>query len=340
MDDQTPNSSSGSGIPHQHSAIEIVTTTLPPIEFPKFSGGVDNLSIWIYKCTHLFEIYKNVPDHVKLKLASIHMEGDALCWHRKFMADPKNTAITWKNYVQELENRFGRNQKKKKETTSGPSDSADENRRFIRKLQITDVNDSEKSEPDDSHFKFGPIYGSNGDKHSRLKDEAWEIVLKNYPDRSAVTTEIYSSAVREVAKEAMSCYPNEVMDSLTGTQFLQMVITDGCFFLQLALYLLGGSAGLGYPRNHNIFGRDLSRSRVDKALIESMFFPGNQIPFVVLKVLLKQTYFQNVIHRQKWEKQLHMSRLALYELLLLPELDRQSWGLWRRIPCTRVHWIL
>ncbi|KAL0293783.1 UNVERIFIED_CONTAM: hypothetical protein Scaly_2575400 [Sesamum calycinum] len=228
------------------------TAMLPRIEFPRFSG--EDFSGWIYKCDQFFQVYKNTPDELKVRLASIHMEGDALRWHKKYMKT-QNPAPVWDEYVREMRTIFGIQE---------------------MKTNIT-----------------------------KYKLEAWEHVQKNSDERPAVTIGIYTSAVRLIEEEAKSCYADDgVTKSLTGPQFREMMIEDGCFFLQLALYLLGGSQQLGYPADHDIFSKRSNhpRFREVKNWIEAMFLVGNQIPLVVLKELIKQSYFQKVIKAGKWKQ--------------------------------------
>ena len=43
-----------------------------------------------------------------VKLASISIEGRALQWHQNWVKDKKGTVnVSWENYVQALEDRFG-----------------------------------------------------------------------------------------------------------------------------------------------------------------------------------------------------------------------------------------
>ncbi|KAL0379868.1 UNVERIFIED_CONTAM: hypothetical protein Sangu_0051100 [Sesamum angustifolium] len=72
------------------------------------------------------------------------------------------------------------------------------------------------------------------------------------------------------------------------------------FFLQLALLILGIPEQLGYPSNNPIFGHKRHKKDVER-WIEAMFFVGNQIPLVVLKELMRQKFFQDVIATRKWD---------------------------------------
>ena len=75
------------------------------VDFPKFSGT--NLSGWLYHCQQFFEI-DQTPEDMKMKLATINLEGRALQWHQNWVRfKGSQEPVTWKAYVQELEKRFG-----------------------------------------------------------------------------------------------------------------------------------------------------------------------------------------------------------------------------------------
>ncbi|CAA3015776.1 Hypothetical predicted protein [Olea europaea subsp. europaea] len=143
------------------------------------------------------------------------------------------------------------------------------------------------------------------------------------------------SAMRKIEEEARATYDDGVVDHLPGPEFRWMMIKDGCFFLQLVLYVLGGAQQLGYPPDHAIFGQKTNYKDI-KEWIEDKFFVGNQIPFAVLKELMKQSYFKNVIEKGKWEQPSDLCRTALYELLLLPAQEVPDS---RKVFASRVNWL-
>ncbi|PIN25699.1 hypothetical protein CDL12_01552 [Handroanthus impetiginosus] len=326
------------------SIVAVAAASLPRIEFPKFHGK--DFEGWRYKCNLFFQLFEKIPDESKVKLASIHMEGDALCWHKEFMGSRNSTLpLNWDEYVRKVEEKFNKPMCKSgpKQSESTPSIEMKKPRQRICKLRGIGGNDEGKK----PYFSFGPIYYKKDDVSA--KKEAWQHVLKNTPGGAAVTTEIYLSAVREIEKSARDSYAREEADRFTDSQFRWMMIFDGCFFLQLALYVLDGSQQLGYRADHNIFGKSRSDPRYKdvKKWIEAMFFVGNQLPLVVLKRLMKQSYFQKVINEWKPRQPSDLSRRALYGLLLLPEKRSYSprmWGavksLWEKVFDSRIHWML
>lgn len=92
---------------------------------------------------------------------------------------------------------------------------------------------------------------------------------------------------------------------------------DGCLFLQMGLFILGRSKQLGYPPDDELFGKKHNSKEMTR-WIKSMFFVGNQIPFLVLKELMKQHFFQNVIKEGKGDEfPSDLSKRVLHRFLLL-----------------------
>ncbi|KAL0287471.1 UNVERIFIED_CONTAM: hypothetical protein Scaly_2763900 [Sesamum calycinum] len=214
-------------------------------------------------------------------------------------ARDSESVVKWEEYVQELQVRFGEPVPESggKESESTPLIETRKPRRRICRNQ-----EPKKSQL--PRFGFGPIYFNKGD--SSAKEKAWQVVLENSPGRPSATEEIYVSEIRRIEKSARDCYADGAADYLTGSQFRRMMIMDGCFFLQLALYVLGGSQQLGYPPDHTIF----------------------------------------VIKEGKWKQPSELSRTALYELLLLPEVEDlrpRAWravnGLWGKVFASRMRWL-
>ncbi|KAG8369856.1 hypothetical protein BUALT_Bualt14G0057100 [Buddleja alternifolia] len=79
------------------SPINTTTTSLlPPIELPSFRVKMRRLD---YKFNQMFLVYKDIPDETKVRLASIHMEGDALRWHKEFVSTSNSSLVVWDEYV-------------------------------------------------------------------------------------------------------------------------------------------------------------------------------------------------------------------------------------------------
>lgn len=74
------------------------------VEFPHFWGH--DIDGWVFKCNSLFES-EETPDHKKIAIAMVHLEGSALHWHKRFMKDYVGRAhITWEGYCEHMRIRF------------------------------------------------------------------------------------------------------------------------------------------------------------------------------------------------------------------------------------------
>jgi hypothetical protein len=78
---------------HQHHSLKL--------SFPKFNG--DDPTAWIYKAEQYFE-FQNIMPNQQVQLASFHLEGIALQWHRwliKFRGP-----LTWDEFTKAIQQRF------------------------------------------------------------------------------------------------------------------------------------------------------------------------------------------------------------------------------------------
>jgi hypothetical protein len=78
---------------HQHHSLKL--------SFPKFNG--DDPTAWIYKAELYFE-FQNIMPNQQVQLASFHLEGIALQWHRwliKFRGP-----LTWDEFTKAIQQRF------------------------------------------------------------------------------------------------------------------------------------------------------------------------------------------------------------------------------------------
>ncbi|KAJ0042456.1 hypothetical protein Pint_17421 [Pistacia integerrima] len=92
------------------------------LSFPKFNG--DDPTVWIYKVEQYFD-FKNVGPDQQVQLASFHLEGIALQWHRwltKFRGP-----LTWDEFTTTVQLRFG------------PIDYKDPSKALTRLKQTTTV---------------------------------------------------------------------------------------------------------------------------------------------------------------------------------------------------------
>jgi hypothetical protein len=72
------------------------------LDFPCFDG--DNLSAWTYKVNQFFDYY-HTPLYQCIRMASFHMEGEALVWFQD--TDEAGQFPTWEAFTQALLTHFG-----------------------------------------------------------------------------------------------------------------------------------------------------------------------------------------------------------------------------------------
>lgn len=72
------------------------------LDFPRFDG--ENPSAWTYKVNQFFDYYQT-PLYQRIRMASFHMEGEALVWFQD--ADEARQFPTWDAFLQALLIRFG-----------------------------------------------------------------------------------------------------------------------------------------------------------------------------------------------------------------------------------------
>ncbi|XP_042983164.1 uncharacterized protein LOC122312586 [Carya illinoinensis] len=99
-----PESSSVTHPHHEHhkeSFGEIGTRSVR-VDFPSFHGEDPNG--WIYKVNHFFSFHNTLPQH-KVRLASFHMEGQALVWFQNM--EEMGAFPDWDSFTRALSMRFG-----------------------------------------------------------------------------------------------------------------------------------------------------------------------------------------------------------------------------------------
>ncbi|PIN00199.1 hypothetical protein CDL12_27300 [Handroanthus impetiginosus] len=167
------------------------------------------------------------------------------------------------------------------------------------------------------------------DPFKATKDEAWDQILKKNPDEDESEVRAsYLNEIKKIEKDARNSYAAPILDVLKPSDFHWMTIIDGCFFLQLALHILGGAQLLDYPEKHAYFGLNIEE-KANARRIQAMFFVGNQIPCVVISALMKQPFFQDIIDRGIeegiWKQPpSDLPRMVLYLLIVHPELEARG----------------
>ncbi|XP_027164342.1 uncharacterized protein LOC113764597 isoform X2 [Coffea eugenioides] len=162
---------------------------------------------------------------------------------------------------------------------------------------------------------FGPNYRRFGTEFSVcFKEEAMERIRSN----SQISFQGVMNAIRNMESEVRAAYADDVVKDLTWPQIQDLMIQDGCFFLLLAFSILGAdSQKLKYAENHPVFGVGCATEYMDN-ILESMFFVGNQIPFMVLEELMHLDIFQRMKATiGSKQQQLGLAKRTLYKFLMV-----------------------
>jgi hypothetical protein len=97
---QTPNSGTGHNLePWRHD--NSIHTQALRLNFPRFDGG--DSSGWLYRAEQFFEYHQTQPTQ-QIRIASFHLEGEALLWYRWAMAT--NLMVAWPEFSKAFLTRF------------------------------------------------------------------------------------------------------------------------------------------------------------------------------------------------------------------------------------------
>ena len=91
---------------------------------------------------------------------------------------------------------------------------------------------------------------------------------------------LYLDAVKEAEERARNCYEGSI--TLSSNEFVEMMVLDGCFMLELFRGAAEGFKQLGYPRNDPIFAMRGSMHSIQR----DMIMLENQLPLFILDRLL------------------------------------------------------
>ncbi|KAL9229787.1 hypothetical protein vseg_005218 [Gypsophila vaccaria] len=125
---------------------------------------------------------------------------------------------------------------------------------------------------------IGPYH--RGRQHLSAMDRHKWRALCSVLDRNKQDVMLYVNAMKELEESTRSCY--EGPWNLTEDKFVEMMVLDGCFIIEILRGYVEGFENLGYERNDPIFAMRgmLYSIRKDMMMIE------NQIPLFVLDKLL------------------------------------------------------
>ncbi|KAJ4714817.1 hypothetical protein OWV82_013246 [Melia azedarach] len=125
---------------------------------------------------------------------------------------------------------------------------------------------------------LGPYH--HGKKRLRKMDRHKWRSLDHVLKRSNQDIKIYLDSIKELEEKARACYEGPI--NLSSNEFVEMVVLDGCFVLELFRGAAEGFTGLGYPRNDPVFSMRGSMHSIQR----DMIMLENQLPLFILDRLL------------------------------------------------------
>ncbi|XP_043712589.1 UPF0481 protein At3g47200-like [Telopea speciosissima] len=125
---------------------------------------------------------------------------------------------------------------------------------------------------------LGPYH--HGRKNLRDMDRHKWRSLHQILKRTHQDVKLYLDSIREVEEKARACYEGPI--PLSSNEFVEMMVLDGCFVLELFRGAAGGFEHLGYSRNDPVFAMRGGMHSIQR----DMIMLENQIPLFILDRLL------------------------------------------------------
>ncbi|KAF8035398.1 hypothetical protein BT93_C1431 [Corymbia citriodora subsp. variegata] len=125
---------------------------------------------------------------------------------------------------------------------------------------------------------LGPYY--HGEKYLCHMEQHKLRCLHRILLRANHERDLYRDSMREVEQRARACYEGTI--SMSSKEFVDMMVLDGCFVIELFLGFTIGFEKLGYPRNDPVFSMRRSMHKIQ----QDMIMLENQIPLFILDRLL------------------------------------------------------
>ncbi|CAJ1978491.1 unnamed protein product [Sphenostylis stenocarpa] len=131
---------------------------------------------------------------------------------------------------------------------------------------------------------FGPYH--HGEKHLKDMEDHKHRALLHFLKRCEKPIELIFNCVDEVAEELRGSYnPVEQIWMQDRARFVQMMIVDGCFMLEILRVNNDGIAD-EYAENDPVFGEH-GKLNVMPYIKRDMLMLENQLPFTVLRILIE-----------------------------------------------------
>ncbi|KAF8012360.1 hypothetical protein BT93_I0493 [Corymbia citriodora subsp. variegata] len=125
---------------------------------------------------------------------------------------------------------------------------------------------------------LGPYH--HGDKHlHHMERHKWRC-LHHILERSGHGIGLYLDSVKKVERRARACYEGRIF--MSRDEFVEMMILDGCFVIEMLQGFAKGFEKLGYPPNDPVF----STWGLIPQIQRDMIMLENQIPLFILDRLL------------------------------------------------------
>ncbi|KAH7851908.1 hypothetical protein Vadar_018223 [Vaccinium darrowii] len=121
---------------------------------------------------------------------------------------------------------------------------------------------------------LGPYH--HGRKRLRdMERHKWR-ALHHILKRTRQDIKLYLDSIKEVEEKAAACYEGQI--GLSSDEFVEMMVLDGCFILELFRGVAEGFKQLGYSRNDPVFAMRGSMYSIQR----DMIMLENQLPLFVL----------------------------------------------------------
>ncbi|KAK8587044.1 hypothetical protein V6N12_021559 [Hibiscus sabdariffa] len=125
---------------------------------------------------------------------------------------------------------------------------------------------------------LGPYH--HGKKRLRQMDQHKWRSLHRVLKRTNMEIQVYLDSMTELEERARACYEGTI--TLATNEFVEMLVLDGCFVLELFQGTAVGFERLGYARNDPVFAMRGSMHAIQR----DMIMLENQLPLFVLDRLL------------------------------------------------------
>jgi hypothetical protein len=125
---------------------------------------------------------------------------------------------------------------------------------------------------------LGPYH--HGQRRLRQMDRHKWRALHHVLERTSEDVELYLQAVRELEERARGCYEGSI--TLSSSEFVQMMVLDGCFVIELLQGAAKGFENLGYSSDDPVFAKRGSIHSIQR----DMIMLENQLPLFILDRLL------------------------------------------------------